>query len=609
MRAMTLRPWGDHPRHHDIARGGLDDERFVFARPVRWFVACYVGMTALACALLAPTAMNGRAYMEALVLVSAVCWAPGTFIAWHAARNAPRRDRLVWRLWVAGFVFGWVSMVRVVRLDDAAWDAIQRHAVGAAVTGVLILVVANTLILRSRSGQRTVLIDIADIVMAIAAIVAPLVLLVGEPIVTADARWFTVSSAVWFLGALYSTAVAIVLHLRVRPEDRSVARYGVAFGAVVLVSTSAQAFLGVGDFRARPGPYLAAHALCAGFTVVFLVHSTRRSSTGLERFPARDQVRRPPVITVLVLATIPVTGLLVWARRDEDWAVGVALAAAGVLVVLFCIRSLLAARETRHLYRGVERSADERGELLTDVLAHAEADRHRAAAYLHRQSVQLYTALSSASGSIGPDTGRATPAARVTERLRDDLGRQSDELARFALAVRPGPGRPAASFATPLRVQIDGLFPEDRRPRLEAGIDPDLVLAWTDEAVLARIAEDALGVLAARMCDPTQVRLDLRAIGGDLVLAIELDGAVRDVRPEASAASVPSGGRGAHASMVPLDDQGPELAPIRAGAELLGGRMAVTGGAGRAGVVIRVPLAPAPTVRPSPTRPDLRLVD
>ena len=607
MRAMTLRPWGDHQRDHDAARGAFEhDDRFVFARPVRQFLVIYVGVVVLACLVLAPSSVDARGYLDAFVVVSAVCWAPGIFIAWGAARRAPRGDRLVWRLWVSGFAIGCVVTLQLLVVDDAGFAVVQERSIGSAVLGFALLAFANTLLLRSRSGQRSVLIDVADIVMAVAAIAAPLVLLFGEPIVGAADQWFTVPVAIWFLGSLYGTAVAVVLYLRVRPEDRAVARYGVAFGAIALVACAAQAFIGVEGFDRPPGPFLAAHALCAGFTVVFLAQTTRRASAGLERLPARAQVRRRPAVTLLVLVSIPVTGALVWIRRDDEWAVLVALGAAALLVSLVCLRSLLAARETRLLYREVERSADERAELLTDVLAQAEADRHRVATHLHRQSVQLYTALSTVVEPIGVDDAGTTAAARVAAHLRADLGRQSDDLRRFAMVVRPpcddpGAGSPApmASLTTLLRVQLDGLYPEGRRPRLEAEIDPDLVLDWTDEAVLVRVAEQAFAVLSTRAPEATVARVRLGLDGRDLVLDLSLDG-----RRDPGGAADPDDR--------PFDPASAELAPVRAGAELLGGVVEVTGCAATVGVRIRTPIGgPARPGVPAPpvARPTLRLVD
>jgi hypothetical protein len=601
VRAMTLHPWGDDQR----ARGALeDDDRFLFTRPVRRFLVVYVGVAVLACLALAPSALDEREYLDAFFVVSTACWLPGVFIAWRAARRAPHGDRLVWRLWVAGFALGWVVTVQVLLMDDAGFAAVQRRSIGAALLGVALLVFANTLVLRSRSGQRAVLIDVADIVMALAAITAPLVLLFGAAIVTAEARWFTVSAAVWFLGALYGTAVAIVLYLRVRPEDRVVARFGVAFGLITMLSSAGQALIGVGDFERPPGPFLAVHALCAGFTVVFLAHSTRRASAGLERLPARAQVRRRPAITLLVLVSIPITGALVVMRRDDDWALLVALATAAVLVSLFCVRSLLAARETRLLYREVERSADERAELLTDVLAHADADRHRVATHLHRQSVQLYTALSTVVEPLGADDRGRAVAARVAEHLRADLGRQSDDLRRFALAVRPpcdepGAGVPAASSFSPLlRAQLDGLYPEGRGPRLDAAVDPELVLDWTDEAVLLRVAEQAFRVLSTRAPTARRAEVELAAAAGALVLDLRLDGC------------------GDAADSPPLAVDADELGAVRAGAELLGGTLELTGDGTTVGIRVRVPFGrPEPGHGPGSGatgpdgRPALRVVD
>ena len=609
MRAMTLLPWSDHQRAHGIDRGArTDDERFVFSRPVRQFLSVYVAVAVLASLTLAPASLDERGYFEAFLLVTAVCLAPGVFIAWRAARRAPHGDRFVWRLWVTGFAIGCLVTVQFLATGDAGFEKVQQRAIGAAIIGAGLLVVANTLMLRLRSGQRSVLIDVADIAMAMAAVVAPLALIVGEAMFTADARWYAVSAAIYFLGALYGTGVAVVLYLRVRPEDRVVARYGVIFGAITLGSSAAQVVIGADDFGFPPGPFLAAHALCTGFGVIFLAHSTRRSSTGLERLPARAQVRRRPGVTLLVLVSLPVMGVLVMLRRDDEWAVLVALGTAAVLVSLFCLRSVLAAHETRLLYRDVERSADERAELLTDVLALADADRHRAATHLHRQSVQLYAALSTVVEPVAGDD-RPTAAARVAEHLRDDLGRQSDDLRRFALAVRPtGDGPPTAdSFTTLLRVQLDALYPDGGGPRLAATVDPDLVLDWTDEAVLVRIAEHGIRVLCRRAPDAVAVEVCLGVDARGIALDLRVDGPVGAVAPR-RADLVIDDRSGVRAAVVidPVGTDDDDLAPIRAGAELLGGTVEVLAVDAAIGLCVRVPIgAAAGPMSP----PRLRAVD
>jgi signal transduction histidine kinase len=188
-----------------------------------------------------------------------------------------------------------------------------------------------------------------------------------------------------------------------------------------------------------------------------------------------------------------------------------------VLVVLAMVRHLLTMAETRRLYSKVERAAEDRRALLTEVLARADADRHRVAAQLHEQAVGAYASFVAATG------GRED--AEGSKPIRDDLARQAESLRRLMMAIQPiepTSGDPG-SLRVPISAHVDGLYGNHPSPALIIDVDDDLHLDWTTETVALRIVQEALANVA-RHAQASCIRIALAATDEGVVVVVADDG-------------------------------------------------------------------------------------
>lgn len=434
-------------------------------------------------------------FLRALSWTAIVYAVPGAALSFVASTRAPEGDRLVWRLWSAGWILGAATVGASLALGPGD-DPQVVTSVGRSLVGLLLLVTANTLMMRRRSGDRAVVVDAIDLAMATLATAVPVALVVGDRLARVDEAWFTLSCAVWWVAGVHGLYVALAMRARIRPDQRTISHIGIVLALVGIASSSACALHGVRDFAAPAGPTIAVSASFMAALTIFFLSSTRHPSAGLERLPAAAQVRRQSVVVVGVLGAVPLLGAVAWVRRDEAWVVPTALVAVCVLLVLSSVRHLLSARETIRLYSEVERAADDRGALLGEVMDHIDADRHRVAAHLHRQAVSLYTSMAALTCALERSHDQAWPdgVTQAAERLRQDLGQRADGLRQVALAVKPlqPGGLDPQGVAAPIRAHVENLWVGGRRPALDVVIDPRLQLDWTTEAIVVRIVQEAL---------------------------------------------------------------------------------------------------------------------
>jgi signal transduction histidine kinase len=579
----------DPVRQPTLFRRGyaFTDYRFVFARWVRYLGVGYVAVTVPLCTVLLSPVQGESNYYAAIMVVRCVYWAPGLVAALVAGRRGAPGHRLIWRWWAVGFGLGTLWSAARLPLGDRDWAVFRQGAVPSSAVVVVLLIVTNTMLMRSRSGQRTFLIDVVDLVMATVAILVPAALLFGRQIVDSPSAWYSVSAALWLVGAGYGTLVASLVAPRLLRSDRNTARFGVLLGSAAMIDGLAQVIQGTHNFELAPAPFIATHALANGLIALFFLWSRRRSSSGLERFPLRDQVRGGSAITVLILASVPALAWEMWRGRDDDVVVAIAIATGSLLLILSSVRHLLSARETTRLCRKVQRAADERGEILAGVMSHADADRHRVAAHLHRQAASLYTAMSEFTRSPDASVDATwTATGLAAQQLRESLGRQSDELRRIAIAIKPMRGldemRSTPPLAAPVRAYLERLYGDGPRPEIEVNVDPELALDWTSETILLRIVQEAIHNVW-RHARATSVRVCITAEDELLELEVADDGAGFD--PAVS-------GRG--------------IASMWAMAKFIGGDLSVASAPGK-GTVVRATSAFAPLPHLSQAR--LHLVD
>jgi signal transduction histidine kinase len=255
-----------------------------------------------------------------------------------------------------------------------------------------------------------------------------------------------------------------------------------------------------------------------------------------------------------------------------------------LLLVLSSMRHVLVARETGRLYELVEQAADERRQLLADVIHHVEGDRYRMAARLHQQAMSSYSAMATFVTALELSApGRPGAAlSMVAARTRTDLAQQVDSLRDVLAAMAPPRGDSEQRLVAPLRAYVDSLYADGCRPELEIDIDGTLAPDWTTEVLALRIIQAALdNVHQHSRCRHITITLTPR--GQTVVVDVMDDGVGFDP-------SAPTEGSG--------------LATMRTLAGFLDGCVEVLAEPGRGAWVRAVLGSPVPPGR----RPDLRLV-
>lgn len=515
----------DRPAPPRPTRSG--DDRFVFPRWVRWSAVVYV---ALGIPLTAAVFWDARApydYVRAMAALNVAFIGPAFVLAVGAALRSPPEDRVPRWMWAGAFGAGLLAITRQYQLSEPGVEPGLIRPLSPAFFALVVLLVANSLLLRARSGERAALVDAVDLVMATIALSVPLVLAFGAAALDSSASWFTVSAGAWMLVAVHGTLVTLVIRSRIHPDSRLLAHIGLGFGAAVLVSAASHVALGVAEFDAPAGPFLALYVAAIAFGAIFFAFATVDASPGLERLPVGQQVRRSSVVSIVVIGTVPVTGAVVWWQRDVWWVPAVAVVTGLALLALSNLRHLLAAREALRLHEIVERDAAERGRLLSEVMSHMDTDRHRAATHLHAQAARLYTAIASLGSAIdqAAESGSSAAVGQTAERLRRDLAQQADSFHRIAEAIKPlepaevGTRRLAVAMAA----YLEELSGDGPRADLRVEIDPDLSLDWHTEAVVLRIAQDAT-LHALWYAGATSVSISVTVEGTDIVVEVTDDG-------------------------------------------------------------------------------------
>lgn len=547
----------------------MTNDRYAMPTRLRQAGVAYVAASVILVTVAGRSVEGQRSYVHAMLLTGLLYTVPIVALATAASRRAAAGDRTVWRIWAVAVTFGAASTWLLYARNRDGWSDTATWSPVSTIVAIAILLSANTLILRRRSGERDAVVDAVDLLMATVAVAVPLALVWGDAIVGAPESWFTVTAAIWCVGSFHGLFVALAIRSRLRPGDRTNASIGIVLGAVGVVSSVVQIRHALTGFTAPSGIPLGTHAALLGLVLLFFLFSATTPSTGLERLPAAAQVRRRSAVLAGVVLAVPVIALATWSRRTDDWALATGLAALAALLLLSALRHLLSARETARLYREVERAATERGELLAEVMAHVDADRHRVAAHLHRQAVSLYTTVATMSCHLdtAAETGAPASGIRAVGRLRDDLGRRADSLRRVALAVKPlSPlDGPSQGLAATIRAYVENLHSDGPRPTLTVEVDPALVLDWTTEAIVVRILQEATNNVW-RHADADALLVAVRAEDRALVVEVADDGRGHDD--------------------LPIDGRG--IATMRSMAGFLGGELQLVSAVGRGTRVLAV---------------------
>jgi signal transduction histidine kinase len=506
--------WGD-PRDE-----GVFGE--VARRAGRWWVGATVPLV-----LVAGSFVEGRdAYLFQWAIVSGLYTTPGLVVTALLVRRVDRADRLFWRMWLTALAWAYgmgvtlqVSVLTGVRLDT--WST-----TGAMAVVILLFGIPLVMMLRDRSGGRTVMLDGVEVAMVLASVLAPVTLLVIEPIAETEEAWWVVPAALAGTWLLTAFSWAIVLFVRLRRGRRVVEGLGIAAALAGAVTAGANVAQGMSGFTLPSGPLLALQALSLGLVLLVPLHVLRVSPEGLDRLPPQRRVRSGQFVAVISLLAMPVLVVETLLLRGAiDWAVPYAFGVVGTLLLLSTLRHLLALGETKRLYAEVARAAAERRTLLADVMRSAEADRHRVAAQLHERAASSYVTFVAFSQATRRDGQLATDDDRA-KGIRDDLLRQTEDLRRLMLAIKPleanaiGPRK----LEAPLRAHLYSLYGDATPPDMDVDIRGDLTLDWITETVVLRIGQEALQNVW-RHARAKHVTVTIAATADGLTVEVADDGA------------------------------------------------------------------------------------
>ncbi len=475
---------------------------------------------------LAGTFIHGQtAYLIAWVILgSGLYTTPDLVVMCLAVKRAPASDRVFWKLWLLGLVCIYSIGLSLLVMMFTGFDVLRQGGGVGVIAAIIVFGVALVMMMRSRSGSRTLSIDMIEVAMLQVGIVALAPLLFGPRILAAPATWFTVPAAFAAVALLSSCCWALLLFVRLRGERRTVEALGVALAFVAAITAVAQVAQGVSDFTLPSGPLLGLQALTMGLALLTPLHMTKQPAVGLDRLPPQAQVRTGGLMAVLPLLIVPLLLVETMAVRDDTpWAVGYCAVVTVILLVLSTARHLLTINETKRLYAKVEMAAEDRRRLLVDVMQSADLDRHRVAAQLHQQAISSYVAFASYVRSDDGSGDRRGPDALGA--VRDDLERQAESLRRLMLAIQPlevarvGPDSITAMIAA----YVDSLYGDAVTPLLAIRVDPDLGLDWATETIILRILQEALRNVWGHAHASTIV-VSIDVVGAAVALRVEDDG-------------------------------------------------------------------------------------
>jgi signal transduction histidine kinase len=464
-------------------------------------------------------------YLRAWVLAGLVFAVPGLALTWWSGSHVDESDRRVWRLWFVGYGISLFGAASLLAVNGHGWAWVRFVWIASVGLSIVAYGAGNTLIMRSRAGLRANAPDVLDITSLVVAVIAPVALAAGDAIVHAEDTWFVLTWAVITVALVYGVAIAAVLTARIRAQDRQAAWLAVALGVAAVADAAGQVELALTGFRRGTGALVAWHVLACGIGFMFVLHASRRASVGLDRLPPQGQVRRTNVATVLVLSSVPILLFEAFWSQNTPWVVLAAAVCTAVLLALSSVRHLLVARETARLYSLVEEAADERRQLLADVLSHASADRHRVASRLHQQAMTSYSAMASFVTALerSPMGAREAALGLAAARARTDLAQQVDTLRDVLATVAPPASDGEQRLVAPLRAYVDSLYLDGCKPALTVTVDEDLVPDWTTEVIVLRIAQAAIDNIH-RHAQCRRIEVSVTARGRELVVDIEDDG-------------------------------------------------------------------------------------
>lgn len=465
-------------------------------------------------------------YILAHALVALVCLAVGIAATAHVVRLGPAEYREFWRRWLVASCTSTLAGIAAVLAVVTEVEAFLLVDMALLVAALPIWVSATILMARAQAGRRSVSVDLFDAVSALLVLGAPGVLLVAEPLVHAEQPAFAVPFVTVAITAPASVYLSFVNLFRIPRGERAAQGIGAVCAAVTGGNLTLQVARVLGGLTLPLRVFVAVHVLNMGLMMVIPVWAHRRPTGRLALLPEHRQVRQIDTMPYVGAVALPLMGLYVFLTRHErPWGVWFFLVVVLAVVSLNAVRYAAMSRETRRLYAGIARMAEERRQLLDRLLRGLEDDRHRTAAELHSQVVGSLATLSTvaqmAHVALPGETGLTV--TETVEQLQGDLTERAEHLRQLMLAVRPAAFDHDALTAA-LLAYASQLGQEGAPPAIRVDADPGLRLDSSTMTIVYRIAQEAVRNAVRHAGDAT-IGVQIAEHAGRVVVEVCDDGA------------------------------------------------------------------------------------
>jgi signal transduction histidine kinase len=528
----------------------------VFSAGSRWGVTAAAAVAGAVMVALTDTAPAGTEPTDDFVLAHGLVAAPylllGVVCTWRALRLGPPEYRTFWHRWLIASTIGMLAAVATVASVATHTRALLYLDMALMVAAVPIWLSATVTMTRAQAGRRSVSVDVVDALTALLVLGTPAVLLVAGPLADSEKLAFAIPFAVTVVFAPVSVYLSIVSLLRIPRGERVAQALGTALGLASGVNLTFHLARVLGGLDASIRTFVVVHVVNMALFALIPLWAHRRP-TG-RALPDHSQVRRTNPMPYVSAVALPVLAVLVYATRDRyDWGVWFLLAVVVAVVLLNAVRYTAMSRETRRLYAGITRMAEERRQLLARMLRGLETDHHRTATELHSQAVgslaTLGTLVQMAQVALPSDT--ALTVKETIAALQTDLAARAEHLRQLMLAIRPAPEVPLATsldatasddtLAAALAASTSELEPDGSSPSVRVEIDPGLQLDWATMTIVYRIAQESV-LTAARYAGATMIGVAISKHDGQVLVEVHDDGAGLDTEPNANA-NADEGGR------------------------------------------------------------------
>jgi signal transduction histidine kinase len=555
----------------------------VFSAGSRWGASAAAVVAGAVMVGLTDDVPAGTEPSDAFVLAHGLVAAPylvlGVACTWRALALGPPEYRTFWRRWLVASAVGMLAAFATIGSVVAHSPALLHLDMALMVAAVPIWLSATVSMARAQAGRRSVSIDVVDALSALLVLGTPAVLLVAGPLAESEELAFAVPFAVTAVFAPVSVYLSIVNLLRIPRGERAAQGLGAALAGASSVNLTLHLARVLGGLDASVRTFVVVHAVNMSLFALVPLWAHRRPTGRV--LPDHSQVRRVNPMPYVSAVALPVLAVLVYGNRDRyAWGVWFLLAVVVAVVLLNAVRYTAMSRETRRLYAGITRMAEERRLLLARMRRGLETDHHRTATELHSQAVgslaTLGTLVQMAHVALPADT--ALTVKESVAALQADLAARAEHLRQLMLAIRPpaldlplaAPGCDAPAgddtLAAALAASTSELEPEGSSPTVRVEVDPELRFDWTTMTIVYRIAQEAV-LAAARDAAASRIGVTISEDDGQVLVEVRDDG-------------------------IGVDERGPGaagLATMRRLAELGGGSVTVTTAPGE-GTVVRCTL-------------------